>query len=123
MRRDNDEAPRRKTVCRGRGTVSNGLGDIRLCGRKYEIREPTILVLCLVPRVVAPHVLLLLLLLLLLAAEHLVEEAELRVGREQPKAESSDGESEARHISDRESVQEKTISLSVDKTRVLRRRR
>jgi hypothetical protein len=41
--------------------------------------------------------LLLLLLLLLLAAEHLVEEAELGVRREQPEAERSEGESEAWH--------------------------
>jgi hypothetical protein len=41
--------------------------------------------------------LLLLLLLLLLATEHLVEEAELRVRSEQPKAESSERERETGH--------------------------
>jgi hypothetical protein len=51
----------------------------------------TIFVLRLIPCAVAADVLLLLLLLLLLlAAEHLVEEAELGVRREQPEAEGSE---------------------------------
>lgn len=53
-------------------------------------RMRTALVLRLIPRRVAAYVLLLLLLVAAAAAEHLVEEAELRVGREREKTQGDE---------------------------------
>lgn len=66
--------------------------------KKKKTHQRTILILRLIPRTIAPHILRLLLLMLVSSAiEHLVEEAELRMCAEDPGAKKSEEEIRACH--------------------------